>query len=805
MTGDVRSLFAELGIHLPQRNGENLAVRCFANEASHKHGDRHPSASVNVETGAWCCHACGAKGGAYDAALALGRTPAEAMALLERHGLVEGNGAGGLSRLDALLPVSNPSRFRVSDEDVSRWHEALLGNEKALSRLSELRGWTREAAEALEIGLDAGKVTFPYRDAAGRLVGLGRYQPNPDKRDGEKLKATAGSLREPYPPLEELDAAAEPLFLVEGEADAVLATSLDLDAVGLPGAASWRSEWASRFAGRRVVVVMDCDSQGRSAAQRVAADLARVAAEMRVLDLDPTRSDGFDLTDWTLAGLGDDRSPEAYTAAREALLDLAERAPVVERETAESAPEASTAWPVPLGPAAYQGVAGEFARLVEPHTEADPAAVLTQFLTACGNLFGRRSYVTREATRHAPNLFVGVVGNTSRGRKGSSLAPTRLTLHAVDGEWEERRVKSGLSSGEGLIYAVRDASSEDEADAAPDRRLLLVEDEFSSPLRVMRREGNTLSPVLRRAWDGRPLSTLTRNAPLDATDAHVSVIGHVTNQELSRELTELDVANGFANRFIWILARRSKSLPRGGRFHREDIAPIARNLAAAVEFAATAGEADFDEQAGARWDALYPDLTADIPGLLGAVTARAEAQVTRLALIYALLGCSKVIRLEHLEAALEVWRYSFDSARVIFGERTGDADADRIAEAVAASEDGLTRTEIRDLFGRNAKVARIDQALALLESLGRVERTAEPGGQGRPAERVRTTLRPTTETTKPPPAGSGGTTETTKVKAEGTSVVKVVGRKVVEDAPRDEPSPDLDLADEWTERIQGAS
>lgn len=106
--------------------------------------------------------------------------------------------------------------------------------------------------------------------------------------------------------------------------------------------------------------------------------------------------------------------------------------------------------------------------------------------------------------------------------------------------------------------------------------------------------------------------------------------------------------------------------------------------------------------------------------------------MTRLALIYALLGCSKVIRLEHLEAALEVWRYSFDSARVIFGERTGDADADRIAEAVAASEDGLTRTEIRDLFGRNAKVARIDQALALLESLGRVERTAEPGGQGGP-------------------------------------------------------------------------
>src|SRR5262245_47622622 len=94
MAGDVRTLFAENGIELPASAGTNVAIPCFSNADAHRNGDRSPSCSVNVENGAWNCHACGACGGAYDALLALGRSPGDAMALLRSHGLAEENGNG---------------------------------------------------------------------------------------------------------------------------------------------------------------------------------------------------------------------------------------------------------------------------------------------------------------------------------------------------------------------------------------------------------------------------------------------------------------------------------------------------------------------------------------------------------------------------------------------------------------------------------------------------------------------------------------------------------------------------------------
>jgi plasmid replication initiation protein len=90
---------------------------------------------------------------------------------------------------------------------------------------------------------------------------------------------------------------------------------------------------------------------------------------------------------------------------------------------------------------------------------------------------------------------------------------------------------------------------------------MVVEGEFAGPLRVMTREGNTLSVLIRQGWDGVKLATLTKNSPLKATDAQNSVIGHITKTEVLRLLSETDAHNDFANRYLWLLVRRSKALP----------------------------------------------------------------------------------------------------------------------------------------------------------------------------------------------------------------------------------------------------
>jgi hypothetical protein len=51
--------------------------------------------------------------------------------------------------------------------------------------------------------------------------------------------------------------------------------------------------------------------------------------------------------------------------------------------------------------------------------------------------------------------------------------------------------------------------------------------------------------------------------------------------------------------------------------------------------------------------------------------------------------------------------------------------ADRMLEALRNSEDGLTRTQIYDLLGHGTKAGRINSALGLLLSTGRVTRWME--------------------------------------------------------------------------------
>src|SRR5262249_36013415 len=153
---------------------------------------------------------------------------------------------------------------------------------------------------------------------------------------------------------------------------------------------------------------------------------------------------------------------------------------------------------------------------------------------------------------------------------------------------------------------------------------------------------------------------------LKATGAHISILGHITKQELLRDLDSTSAANGFGNRFLWICVRRSKCLPKGGRHPEEELAPLVDRLQAALEAARRIGLMERDADAEAIWEEVYPELSEGKPGLMGAMIARAEAQVMRLALLYALLDGSDIIRREHMLAALAVWEYYEASARFIF-------------------------------------------------------------------------------------------------------------------------------------------
>ncbi|MFQ5674049.1 MAG: bifunctional DNA primase/polymerase [Nitrospinales bacterium] len=390
-----------------------------------------------------------------------------------------------------------------------------------------------------------------------------------------------------------------------------------------------------------------------------------------------------------------------------------------------------TQWPAPPKDYAYQGLAGNIVRAIEPHTEGDPAALLVQLLVCFGNVIGRGPHFMAEADRHGTNLFACLVGSTAKGRKGTSKGHIRRLFKATSELWDKDCNHSGLSSGEGLIWVIRDkiiksvfnkktkTCEEEIVDfGVEDKRALVWETEFSNILQVLKREGNNLSPIIRNAWDGVDLRTMTKNSPARATEPHISIVGHITKDELLRQLDSTECGNGFANRFLWVCTRRVRLLPEGGRIHEVDFAPLVNRLGEVIGFAESAGELKRDDQARALWCEVYPDLSDGKPGLLGAVTARSEAQVMRLACLYALLDQSGEIKVEHLSAALALWEYCEASAKFIFGNSLGDPVADEIKRALSANPEGMTRTEISSLFGRNKNASQIGRALESLSASG---------------------------------------------------------------------------------------
>ncbi|MBA3304725.1 MAG: hypothetical protein H0U25_02200 [Thermoleophilaceae bacterium] len=177
------------------------------------------------------------------------------------------------------------------------------------------------------------------------------------------------------------------------------------------------------------------------------------------------------------------------------------------------------------------------------------------------------------------------MGATSRGRKGTAWANVRRILAAADPEFTSERILGGLASGEGLIQAVGDGALDKDGNRfgeVTDKRLLIYEPEFARVLKVCGRDSSTLSAILRDSWDRGDLRVMTRKDPLRASGAHVSLLAHVTLDELRRSLTETDAGNGYGNRHLFIASRRSKRLPAGGNLDESEVHAMGRTVRAAL-------------------------------------------------------------------------------------------------------------------------------------------------------------------------------------------------------------------------------
>ncbi|RIK08036.1 MAG: hypothetical protein DCC47_16025 [Acidobacteria bacterium] len=374
-------------------------------------------------------------------------------------------------------------------------------------------------------------------------------------------------------------------------------------------------------------------------------------------------------------------------------------------------------WPK-LASAAMHGVLGEIVTVLEPDTEADPPAILANLLAMAGNAIGAGPHARIGGDLHPARLHVAIVGDTARARKGTAHGMARWVMRHADEGWLPR-ILGGFGSGEAVVDAVRDPDPDDDNDrGAGDHRLLVREAEFARVLKVASRDGSTLSPLLRHAWDDGRLEVRTRKSTTVATSAHVSVVADITLDELHDLLGGVEIANGFGNRFLWVLARRTRKLPSGGSLTDDDVRRLAEPLRDAIAAARKLGTITRTPAAEERWRGIYDAIDDEAAGAYGKIVARVEAHLLRLAVLYAALDGSGRIDVCHLDAALAVWDYCRASALRIFGTTTGDPVADRIYAALLAAPDGLDRTAQNNLFDGHRSSAALDRARSRLVDRG---------------------------------------------------------------------------------------
>lgn len=393
------------------------------------------------------------------------------------------------------------------------------------------------------------------------------------------------------------------------------------------------------------------------------------------------------------------------------------------------------------------------------NSEAHPVAVAANVLGFLCSMIGRALFQKiGDAAIHC-RPFQIIVGKSGKARKGTAETTVREIFRRADeilrkrqGNNDRLRIHAGgLSTGEGVAWAIRDAREADDngkgADAGiADKRLLVIESEMDNTLSQLRRDNNTLSATIRNLFDGRDMEPLTKTNQTKATRPHVVILGHITSHELREKSTDNEVANGLLNRFMMLYVYRPKLVPLPEPTPEETLDRLAARVADAV-LVATGGdlhgnntrEVRLSEAARELWIEQYPRLTRDRDGKGGSLLARSEMYARMLAMIFAAMDGRLEIEPCDLWAAIAWVEYWHASVTYIFNCQDDEGGIDPfVAEVLEliTHRPGITLSALQDHWNRK-RIKQVKYALEVLLNLAPplAEERKDSTSGGRPSLR----------------------------------------------------------------------
>ena len=276
--------------------------------------------------------------------------------------------------------------------------------------------------------------------------------------------------------------------------------------------------------------------------------------------------------------------------------------------------------PAPPSADMFVGPLGDLTRAIAPHVPWDPVAFHCQALATLGSYLGYAPHVVDGANARRANLFLAIVGGTASG-KGSSWAFADWLLGRVDEQWRADRVITAVGSGEGLLSKITDPvftinPRGDEVLAipgSPDKRVLYVEEELGALFNKMVVQ-ESVEKTITKAWDSGALETATKKESMRCATPHVSIVGHITPDELYDRLDKRLMDNGFSNRWLYVLIKRTAVVSRPPAPEAiPGVAGLADRVAEGVRRAVRDmdGPVEFTPEAAAMFDATHEVMSRD--------------------------------------------------------------------------------------------------------------------------------------------------------------------------------------------------
>ena len=420
---------------------------------------------------------------------------------------------------------------------------------------------------------------------------------------------------------------------------------------------------------------------------------------------------------------------------------------------AEDATDQITPPPVPDTDAMLSGIIGEIARAGSDGKEVHPVAVAAACLSWLSAEIGPDICLPIGDTRHHVNLFTLHIGRSARGGKGESLGLVRRIRNTITFEREDNPCgqihNGGLSSREGLAGAVHDGyrQGKEEVPAVDDKRLWIVEAEFSNVLAQGKREGNTLLPALRDVWDGGNIQPLTKGRGMWSTHPHIALHGNITPGELQARIEAREINGGTFNRILMVWAERTCMVALPEPTDTSVVAGFARRIEDAIRWARgsypttrDSRKASMTPAAAHLWESLYTELKRPHPAgdLVAAATERRAPICLRIALIHAVLEKSLMITPDHIRVGHAWAQYGAATAAYVLAGMGGQArDTDRERKVLAfldkqPGNEADRRALINVCFKKHIDAKDLDRVLTPLVDDGVLHRReVDPKAGGR--------------------------------------------------------------------------